>query len=106
MSDTATTQNKTAVSSKLISSNIRRRVLNSPRKENGHHFVGSVVICILLAIVRSDVKSATFVGKENKETKSKIGTEAPLMNKEATKETRPSKYLSVVEFTAVCNPND
>ena len=103
--DNSMTKNKTAVSSKLESFHIRR-ALNRPRRENGHHLVGSVVILILLAIVRPDVKSAIFVEKENKETKRKIGTKVPLMNKEATEETRPYKSLRLVVSTAVCNPDD
>ena len=63
MSDTRMTQNKTAVSSKMIISYISRGAINRPRKENLHLLFDFVLIRILLEIVPSDIITATFVIK-------------------------------------------
>ena len=43
-------------SPKLRSSHLRRILLTSPRNENRHHLVGSLVICIWLEIVLFEKK--------------------------------------------------
>ena len=85
----------TPLKNMAVSANMR-----SPRKERRHHLVGSVVICILLEIVRSDIISAIFATKYgHKVTRCKGGTKTPLKNTVASKIARSAKSLGVVRST-------